>query len=97
MKKHSSIMHTTMNNDHIFNYFCYCRSALEYCQESATILEQLSDSLADTDGNSQLSAVQDRVAAAYLWQALLEHEAAMEEKQAVESPQLSESCEAEEV
>jgi len=41
--------------------------------------------------------VQDRVASAYLWQALLEHNAAMEEKQTVESPELSESFEADEV
>ena len=39
----------------------------------------------------------DRVAAAYLWQALLEHKATMEEKQTEESPELSESFEADEV
>ena len=41
--------------------------------------------------------MQDRVATAYLWQALLEHKAAMEEKQTEESPELSESFEADEV
>lgn len=76
-----------------------CRSALDYCQEAAAILEQISDKVAEADEEEKfrLSAVQDRVAAAYLWQALLEHKAAMEEKQAGESPELSESYEADEV
>jgi len=57
------------------------------------------DKVADTDDeeNCHSSVVQDRVASAYLWQALLEHKAAMEEKQTVESPELSESFEADEV
>lgn len=76
-----------------------CRSALDYCQEATAILEQLSDKVANTDedGIFHSSAVQDRVAAAYLWQALLEHKATMEEKQTEESPELSESFEADEV
>ena len=42
--------------------------------------------------------MQDRLAAAYLWQALLEHKATMEDKLRVESPkELSESYDREEV
>ena len=60
---------------------CHCdilcsRSALECCQEAAAILERLADT--DEDKN-HLSLVQDRLAAAYLWQALLEHKAKMED------------------
>ena len=52
------------------------RSALEYCQEAVTILAHLcSNSEAEEEANGyHLSHVQDRLAAAYMWQALLEHE-----------------------
>ena len=77
----------------------FCRSALEYCQEAASILEQLSDTGAheDEEENYHSSVVQDRLAAAYFWQALLEHKCLMDEKPAAASPELSESYEAEEV
>ena len=75
--------------------FCFCRSALECCKEAAAILEKLADT--DEDKN-HLSLVQDRLAAAYLWQALLEHKATMEDKAEVESPEeLSESYDTGEV
>ena len=60
------------------------RSALECCQEAAAILERLADT--DEDKN-HLSLVQDRLAAAYLWQALLEHKGTMEDNTRVESPE----------
>ena len=44
-----------------------------------------------------LSVVKDRLAIAYLWQALLEHRFAMEEKQLEETVELSESFDANEV
>ena len=44
-----------------------------------------------------LSVVKDRLAIAYLWQALLEHRSAMEEKQLEETVELSESFDANEV
>ena len=43
------------------------------------------------------SVAQDRLAAAYLWQALLEHKAAMEERQTEETLELTESFDANEV
>ena len=68
------------------------RSALEWCQEAAVILERLADTAANTDEDkNHLSLVQDRLAAAYLWQALLEHKATMEDNPQVESPE--ELCE----
>ena len=75
-----------------FDIVC-SRSALECCQEAAAILEQLADTAAKTDEHkNHLSLVQDRLAAAYLWQALLEHKATMEDNLRVESPkELSES------
>ena len=75
------------------------RSALECCQEAAAILEQLADTAAKTDEDkNHLSLVQDRLAAAYLWQALLEHKAAMEDKpEAKSAEELSESYDREEV
>ena len=75
------------------------RSALECCQEAAAILEQLADTAAKTDEDkNHLSLVQDRLAAAYLWQALLEHKATMEDNLQVESPkELSESYDTGEV
>lgn len=75
------------------------RSALEYCQEAAAILEQLSDRVADEDDqeNFPSSFVQDRLATAYLWLALMEHKSGVEEKATAASPELSESFEAEEV
>ena len=75
------------------------RSALECCQEAAAILEQLADTAANTDEDkNHLSLVQDRLAAAYLWQALLEHKATMEDNLRVESPEeLSESYDTGEV
>ena len=75
------------------------RSALECCQEAAAILERLADTAAKTDDNkNHLSLVQDRLAAAYLWQALLEHKAKMEDNAQVESPEkLSESYDTREV
>ena len=77
----------------------YSRSALECCQEAAAILEQLADTAANTDeGKNHLSLVQDRLAAAYLWQALLEHKATMEDKpEAKSAEELSESYDREEV
>ena len=80
------------------NILC-SRSALECCQEAAAILEQLVDTAANTDENkNHLSLVQDRLAAAYLWQALLEHKATMEDNLRVESPEeLSESYDTGEV
>ena len=73
------------------------RSALEYCQEAVTILEQLSDRVSDEDDeeNFPSSFIQDRLALAYLWLALLEHKSGMEA--AATSPDFSESFEAEEV
>ena len=81
-----------------FDIVC-SRSALECCQEAAAILEQLVDTAANTDENkNHLSLVQDRLAAAYLWQALLEHKATMEDNLRVESPEeLSESYDTGEV
>ena len=75
------------------------RSALECCQEAAAILEWLADTAANTDDNkNHLSLVQDRLAAAYLWQALLEHKATMEDKpEAKSAEELSESYDTEEV
>ena len=80
------------------NILC-SRSALECCQEAAAILEQLADTAAKTDEHkNHLSLVQDRLAAAYLWQALLEHKATMEDNLRVESPkELSESYDTGEV
>ncbi len=78
----------------------FCRSALEYCEEAASILEQLSDRGDQEDEKEESlhpSVVQDRLATAYLWQALLEHKCAMDEKPTAASPELSESYEAEEV
>ena len=74
------------------NILC-SRSALECCQEAAAILEQLADTAANTDDDkNHLSLVQDRLAAAYLWQALLEHKATMEDKpEAKSAEELSES------
>ena len=70
-------------------------SALECCQEAAAILERLADT--DEDKN-HLSLVQDRLAAAYLWQALLEHKATMEDKpEAKSAEELSDSYDTEEV
>ena len=71
----------------------YSRSALECCQEAAAILEQLADTAAKTDEDkNHLSLVQDRLAAAYLWQALLEHKATMKDKaEAKSAEELSES------
>ena len=81
-----------------FDIVC-SRSALECCQEAAAILEQLADTAANTDEDkNHLSLVQDRLAAAYLWQALLEHKATMEDNLRVESPkELSESYDTGEV
>ena len=63
------------------------RSALECCQEAAAILERLADTAANTDEDkNHLSLVQDRLAAAYLWQALLEHKVTMEDSPRGESP-----------
>ena len=77
-----------------FDILC-SRSALECCQEAAAILEQLADT--DEDKN-HLSLVQDRLAAAYLWQALLEHKATMEDNpEAKSAEELSESYDREEV
>ena len=75
------------------------RSALECCQEAAAILERLADTAANTDEDkNHLSLVQDRLAAAYLWQALLEHKATMEDKpEAKSAEELSESYDTEEV
>ena len=75
------------------------RSALECFREAATILEQLAGTAANTDYNkNHLSLVQDRLAAAYLWQALLEHKATMEDNPRVESPkELKESYDTGEV
>ncbi|KAJ7380134.1 Separin [Desmophyllum pertusum] len=75
------------------------KSALEYCQEAGTILEQLSDRVANEyeEENFQSSVVQDRLAAAYLWQALLEHKDVMEEKPASATATLSDSYEVEEM
>ena len=80
------------------NILC-SRSALECCQEAATILEQLADTAAKTDEDkNHLSLVQDRLAAAYLWQALLEHKATMEDKpEAKSAEELSESYDTGEV
>ena len=75
------------------------RSALECCQEAAAILERLADTAANTDEDkNHLSLVQDRLAAAYLWQALLEHKATMEDKpEAKSAEELSDSYDTEEV
>ena len=75
------------------------RSALECCQEAAVILERLADTAANTDEDkNHLSLVQDRLAAAYLWQALLEHKATMEDKPEAKSPEeLSDSYDTGEV
>ena len=75
------------------------RSALECCQEAAAILERLADTAANTDEDkNHLSLVQDRLAAAYLWQALLEHKATMEDKPEAKSPEeLSDSYDTGEV
>ena len=82
------------NSPKHFDILC-SRSALECCQEAAAILEQLADT--DEDKN-HLSLVQDRLAAAYLWQALLEHKATMEDKpEAKSAEELSESYDREEV
>ena len=75
------------------------RSALACCQEAAAILEQLADTAVNTDEDkNHLSLAQDRLAAAYLWQALLEHKATMEDKpEAKSAEELSESYDREEV
>ena len=80
------------------NILC-SRSALECCQEAAAILERLADTAANTDEDkNHLSLVQDRLAAAYLWQALLEHKATMEDKpEAKSAEELSESYDTGEV
>ena len=77
----------------------YSRSALECCQEAAAILEQLADTATKTDEDkNHLSLVQDRLAAAYLWQALLEHKATMKDKaEAKSAEELSESYDTGEV
>ena len=78
--------------------FCFCRSALEYCQEAAAILEQLSDRVDGKDEEENLhSCLLDRLGAVYLWQSLLEHKGAMEEKSTSAMPELSDSYQAEEV
>ena len=81
-----------------FDIVC-SRSALECCQEAAAILERLADTAAKTDEDkNHLSLVQDRLAAAYLWQALLEHKATMEDNpEAKSAEELSESYDREEV
>ena len=81
-----------------FDILC-SRSALECCQEAAAILEWLADTATNTDEDkNHLSLVQDRLAAAYLWQALLEHKATMEDKpEAKSAEELSESYDTEEV
>ena len=81
-----------------FDIVC-SRSALKCCQEAAAILERLADTAANTDEDkNHLSLVQDRLAAAYLWQALLEHKATMEDKpEAKSAEELSESYDTEEV
>ena len=86
------------NSPKHFDIVC-SRSALECCQEAAAILERLADTAAKTDDNkNHLSLVQDRLAAAYLWQALLEHKATMEDKpEAKSAEELSESYDREEV
>ena len=77
-----------------FDIVC-SRSALECCQEAAAILERLADT---NDDKNHLSLVQDRLAAAYLWQALLEHKATMEDKpEAKSAEELSDNYETEEV
>ena len=82
------------NNPKHCNILC-SRSALECCQEAAAILKWLADT--DEDKN-HLSLVQDRLAAAYLWQALLEHKATMEDKpEAKSAEELSDSYDTEEV
>ena len=81
-----------------FDIVC-SRSALECCQEAAAILEQLANTAANTDEDkNHLSLVQERLAAGYLWQALLEHKATMEDKpEAKSAEELSESYDREEV
>ena len=81
-----------------FDILC-SRSALECCQEAAAILERLADTAANSDEDkNHLSLVQDRLAAAYLWQALLEHKATMEDKpEAKSAEELSGSYDTEEV
>ena len=82
------------NSSKHFDILC-SRSALECCQEAAAILEQLADTNED---KNHLSLVQDRLAAAYLWQALLEHKATMEDNpEAKSAEELSESYDREEV
>ena len=86
------------NSPKHFDILC-SRSALECCQEAAAILEQLANTAANTDEDkNHLSLVQDRLAAAYLWQALLEHKATMEDNpEAKSAEELSESYDREEV
>ena len=86
------------NSPKHFDILCY-RSALECCQKAAAILEWLADTAASTDEDkNHLSLVQDRLAAAYLWQALLEHKGTMEDKpEAKSAEELSESYDTEEV
>ena len=86
------------NSPKHFDILC-SRSALECCQEAAVILERLADTAANTDEDkNHLSLVQDRLAAAYLWQALLEHKATMEDKPEAKSPEeLSDSYDTGEV
>ena len=86
------------NSPKHFDILC-SRSALECCQEAAAILEQLADTAANTDEDkNHLSLVQDRLAAAYLWQALLEHKATMEDNpEAKSAEELSDNYDTEEV
>ncbi|XP_068670254.1 separin-like isoform X2 [Montipora foliosa] len=75
------------------------KSALECCREGTALLEQLSDKMAETNHDEECysSVAQDRLAAAYLWQAMLEHKAAMEERQTEEKLELTESFDANEL
>ena len=74
------------------------RSAHDFCHEAVTILEHVSDKMAFANKDEfYLSLVKDRLAVAYLWQALLEHRFAMEEKQLEETVEISESFDANEV
>ena len=74
------------------------RSALDVCHEAVTIIEQVLDKMDFADKDECYSSiVKDRLAVAYLWQALLEHRFAMEGKQLEESVELSESFDANEV
>ena len=88
-----------LNNSSKHHDILCSRSALECCQEAAAILERLADTAANTDEDkNHLSLVQDRLAAAYLWQALLEHKATMEDNpEAKSAEELSDNYDTEEV